>query len=134
MPIAVDLLNQRPLKRNGNVAPGSINSMFDDFKVREARKKHNVEVPKELNFHQQNKLQENYEKSKNNFQVDDFVYLDYKEDTFAKSFNLKISIFFLKDIQNQTRSLNKMFERSSISFSSFQYNINYNTKNIEKLD
>lgn len=96
LPIAVDLLNQRPLKRNGNVAPGSINSMFDDFKVREARKKHNVEVPKELNFHQQNKLQENYEKSKNNFQVDDFVYLDYKEDTFAKSFNLKISIFFWK--------------------------------------
>ena len=93
LPIAVNLLNKRPLKRNGNVSPGSINSIYDDVKIREARKTQNVIEPKKLNYHDQNKLQAKYEKMKNKFQVNDFVYLDYKEDTFAKSFNPKISIF-----------------------------------------
>jgi hypothetical protein len=93
LPVAVSLLNQRPLKRNGNVSPGSINSMFDDVKVREARQKQNIPIPEELNWKEQNKMQEDYKKFKGNFQENDFVYLDYKEDTFAKSFNLKISIF-----------------------------------------
>lgn len=93
LPIAVNLLNKRPIKRNGNVPPEMVNSMFDDVKVREAQKKQNLNVESELNYKEQNKLQTKYESERKNFQVNDFVYLDYKEDTFAKSFNQKISIF-----------------------------------------
>jgi len=101
LPIAVNLLNQKPLKRNGNVAPGAVNTIFDDAKIREAREKNHIKVPEELNYHEQNQLQANYEKSKGNFQVNDFVYLDYKEDTFAKSFNLKISIFYYYNVESR---------------------------------
>ena len=105
LPVAVNLLNKRPLKRNGNLSPGSVNSIYDDVKVREARKNHNITEPTELNYHDQNKLQANYEKSKKNFQVNDFVYLDYKEDTFAKSFNPKISIFIFYCVESVVHSI-----------------------------
>jgi hypothetical protein len=101
----VNLLNKRPLKRNGNVSPGSINSIYDDVKIREARKTQNVIEPEELNYHDQNKLQAKYEKMKNKFQVNDFVYLDYKEDTFAKSFNPKISIFIFYCVDSYLDSI-----------------------------
>ena len=91
LPIAVKLLNERPVQKIGNLAPGTINSMFDDEKVRQAIKAENIPKIEEPNWHEQNRLQAEYEKS-NGFQKNDFVYLDYKEKTFAKSFDLKISI------------------------------------------
>lgn len=91
LPIAVKLLNERHVKKIGNLAPGNINSMFDDEKVRQAVKAQNAPQAEEPNWHEQNRLQAEYEKS-NGFQKNDFVYLDYKEKTFAKSFDLKISI------------------------------------------
>jgi hypothetical protein len=91
LPIAVGLLNQRPLKKIGNLAPGSINTMFDDVQVREALEAQGKPLPEEPTWREQNKLQADYEKS-NDFQKNDFVYLDYKEKTFAKSFDPKISI------------------------------------------
>jgi len=91
LPVAVKLLNERPVKRIGNLAPASINSMFDDVKVREAQKLQKQIGPEEPTWREQNTLQAKYEKSPG-FQKDDFVYLDYKEKTFAKSFDLKISI------------------------------------------
>lgn len=91
LPIAVNLLNKRPLKKIGNLAPGSVNSMLDDIKVREAQRDNCVPVYEEENYKVQNELQQSYEKS-SGFQVNDFVYLDYKEKTFAKSFNAKLSI------------------------------------------
>jgi hypothetical protein len=42
---------------------------------------------------------------KNKFQVNDFVYLDYKEDTFAKSFNPKISIFIFYCVDSYLDSI-----------------------------
>lgn len=91
LPIAVNLLNQRPLKKIGNLAPGSINSMLDDVKVREAQKDNCIKVYEEPNYKIQNEAQESYEKTAG-FQINDFVYLDYKEKTFAKSFDQKLSI------------------------------------------
>lgn len=91
LPIAVNLLNQRPLKKIGNLGPGSINSMLDDIKVREAQKDNCVPVYDEPNYKIQNEAQKNYEKSQG-MQVNNFVYLDYKEKTFAKSFDPKLSI------------------------------------------
>ena len=94
LPIAVNLLNQRPLKKIGNLPPGSVNSMIDDIKVREAQKDNCIPVYEEQNYKIQNELQQNYEKS-SGFQFNDFVYLDYKEKTFAKSFDSKVSIFLI---------------------------------------
>jgi hypothetical protein len=66
LPIAVGLLNKRPLKRIGNLAPGSINTMFDDVKVREAVKKSGIPIKEEPTYQEQNELQAKYEKSKGN--------------------------------------------------------------------
>ena len=68
--------------------------MIDDIKVREAQKDNCIPVYEEQNYKIQNELQQNYEKS-SGFQVNDFVYLDYKEKTFAKSFDSKVSIFLI---------------------------------------
>ena len=92
LPIAVKLLNERPVQKIGNLAPITINSMFDDQKVRTAVKAQNVPKVEEPTWREQNQLQAEYEKS-SGFQKNDFVYLDYKEKTFAKSFDLKISIW-----------------------------------------
>lgn len=92
LPIAVGLLNNRPVKRIGNLAPGSINSMFDDIRVREAVKTQGSStIEKEPTWREQNQQQANYEHHSKGFQRNDFVYLDYKEKTFAKSFDEKIS-------------------------------------------
>jgi hypothetical protein len=91
LPIAVSLLNNRPVKRIGNLAPASINSMFDDIRVREAVKSQGTAEPEEPTWRQQNELQTNYEHQSTGFQKNDFVYLDYKEKTFSKSFDEKIS-------------------------------------------
>jgi hypothetical protein len=104
LPVAVKLLNERPVKRIGNLAPASINSMFDDVKVREAQKLQKQIGPEEPTWREQNTLQAKYEKSPG-FQKDDFVYLDYKEDTFAKSFNPKISIFIFYCVDSYLDSI-----------------------------
>lgn len=91
LPIAVNLLNQRPLKKIGGLSPGSINSMLDDVKVQNAQEQNNTLRYQEPTYISQNEAQKNYEKT-SNFQVDDFVYLDYKETTFSKSFDSKLSI------------------------------------------
>ena len=105
--VAVKLLNERPLQKIGNLAPGSVNSIFDDEKVRQAVKAQNVLKIEEPTWREQNRLQEEYEKS-NGLQKNDFVYLDYKEKTFAKSFHIKISIKMF---------LRRDFERTSFLFS-----------------
>jgi hypothetical protein len=90
LPIATGLVNARPLKRIGNLSPGSINSLADDIAVRQSQKDAQVQVAKEANYKQQNLAQKKYEKS-GKFKIGDYVYLDYKESTFAKSFDLKVS-------------------------------------------
>ena len=90
LPIATRLVNDRPLKRIGNLAPSTINSLVDDVKVREARRRNSVKVPIEENYKDQNREQKEYEKS-GKFHVNDYVYLDYKSKTFSKSFDLQAS-------------------------------------------
>jgi len=93
LPTAVKLLNLRPLKRLGGLAPGSINTMLDDVEVREAVENSCETTATHLpSVKEQNELQKKYENSKAQFQVNSFVYLDNKEKTFAKSYNAKVSI------------------------------------------
>jgi hypothetical protein len=53
-----------------------------------------LNLPTVQNYKEQNREQKKYEKS-GPFHTGDYVYLDYKETTFAKSFDVKISVFFL---------------------------------------
>jgi hypothetical protein len=95
LPIATGLVNQRPLRRIGNLSPGSINTLVDDVKIRQAIGETCLYVPPIQNYKEQNLQQKKYEKS-GKFHIGDYVYLDYKETTFAKSFDLKVSYFYIK--------------------------------------
>jgi hypothetical protein len=53
-----------------------------------------LNLPTVQNYKEQNREQKKYEKS-GPFHTGDYVYLDYKETTFAKSFDVKISVFFV---------------------------------------
>jgi hypothetical protein len=96
LPIAVGLLNKRPIKKNGGIAPEQIKTFVDDVIIRDALKDQGFEpsTSKEETWKQQNKNQSNYEKNqKNVFQKDTFVYLDVKKKhVFSKSFEDQVSI------------------------------------------
>ena len=99
LPRAVELLNSRPMTRNGGVPPEDINSFLDDPIVREAREEHGVQFP-EPNRQEEIQSQENFEKletstgpEKPKLTVGSFVYLDKQQKVFDKSFNLRVSIF-----------------------------------------
>ena len=97
LPVAVGLLNKRPLAKLGGIAPEEINTFRDDSIIRNAQDNSGLSksVPDGGTWQEQNKRQEEYTSNpKNSFQVNSFVYLDIKPKTFAKSFNDQISIFF----------------------------------------
>lgn len=92
LPIVVKALNDRPVKALGNVKPSSINSFLDDVKIREAQTKNNiVQSYVEPDYKTQNSNQSSYETSGNKFQLGTYVYLDFKQNTFDKSFDSQIS-------------------------------------------
>ena len=100
LPIAVSLLNQRPIEKLGNVAPEQINSFRDDEIIRTAQKESGLEAsvtePDGGSWKEQNKTQNEYlANPKNIFQPNSFVYLDLKAKTFSKSFEDQISTIFL---------------------------------------
>jgi len=78
------------MKRIGYLSPGSVNTLVDDVSVREAQEANCVTPAPQPSYQEQNVSQANYEKS-TGFQKDDFVYLDYKQKTFSKSFDLQVS-------------------------------------------
>jgi hypothetical protein len=86
----VEQYNQTPNKKLGGLTPESIHSEFDSVLVNEARKKNNVIEFVEPHFQQQIMDQKTYEENKNNFQVNDFVYLSTNEKLFDKSFDTKV--------------------------------------------
>lgn len=85
-----DDYNNTPLKKLGWLKPSEINTIYDSNLVSKSRQKHNIAVYKEPSFVQQNQNQKEYEKNKRNFQVNDYVYLDFKEDLFSKSFDVQV--------------------------------------------
>lgn len=95
LPIVVKALNDRPVKALGNVKPSSINSFLDDVKIREAQSTNKVNPYHEPDYESQNRNQAAYEASSNKFQLGAFVYLDFKQMTFDKSFDTQISILFM---------------------------------------
>ena len=96
LPIAVALLNKRPLAKLGGLAPEEIQSFRDDGIIRSAQDQSGSSkiIPDGGTWKQQNKSQNEYlANPKNSFQVNTFVYLDIKPTTFQKSFNDQISFF-----------------------------------------
>jgi hypothetical protein len=93
LPYITKALNSRPLKRIGYLSPNDINSPFDNIKVQEAEKEHNIVPYSEPDIETQEENQKKYENSsKNEFQVGTFVYLDRPANIFRKSFHVQVTL------------------------------------------
>lgn len=75
----------------GWLTPNDINTIYDSYLVDKARKKHNISVYREPTFKIQQNNVNNYNKNLKNFQVNDYVYLDFKEELFGKSFDTQVN-------------------------------------------
>ncbi len=91
LPQVVNDYNNTPIQKLGWLKPSSIHSEKDSVNVAQAKTEYNIKTRTEPTFHDQLKNQEYYEKSKQNLQVNDFVYLDFDEKLFDKSFNVSVS-------------------------------------------
>jgi len=88
-----DGLNNTPLKRLGWLTPNSIHSELDSVKVNAARKEANISVYKDPSYKEQFDNQNSY---KGDLSENDFVYLDFQEKLFDKSFDVSVSLFHSK--------------------------------------
>jgi hypothetical protein len=86
----VEDYNNTPIKKLGWLTPNSIHSEYDSVKVEAAQKEFNIKPFREPNFHVQLENQQKYEKDKSKLQVNDFVYLDFNEKLFDKSFDVQV--------------------------------------------
>ena len=91
LPSVVESLNNTPTQKLGWLTPNSIHSEVDSVLVQKAKKQQNISTYNEPNYHIQRKNQQNYEHTKN-VQVNDYVYLDFDEKLFDKSFNVSVSL------------------------------------------
>ena len=104
LPKVVEAYNNTPSKHLGGLTPNSIHSEIDSVNVSNAKEEHNISSFSEPTFDIQRKNQISYEKSKGLLQVNDFVYLDFEEKLFDKSFNVSVMLkilqisFFLQKI------------------------------------
>ncbi len=82
--------NSTPIQKLGWIEPRSIHSEIDSVRVEEAQKKNNLNIYREPNFEQQIQNQKNYESNLKNLQVGQYVYLDFDEKVFSKSFDVQV--------------------------------------------
>ena len=92
LPRIVEDLNNTPITKLGNLTPNSIHSEIDSVLVNQEKQKLNSPTYSEPNFHVQRQNQKNYEKEPNLLQVNDYVYLDFDEKLFDKSFDVSVSL------------------------------------------
>ena len=90
LPTVVKSLNDTPLKKLGYLKPNSIHSEIDSVKVQELKKVNSIVTYNEPNIEIQHENKKVYEKESSNFQVNDYVYLDFDEKLFDKSFNVSV--------------------------------------------
>lgn len=81
-------LNSTPLKRLGYLTPKSITQVRDTVKVNEARTKHNIEIFHEPSYSEQRQNKKLY---KGKFSTGDYVYLDFDEKLFDKSYDVSVN-------------------------------------------
>jgi hypothetical protein len=85
----VDGFNNTPAKKLGWLKPNEITSPLDTIRVKEAREKYHIKVYTEPSFEDQLKNQKAF-LSSNDLKVKDFVYLNFEEKLFDKSFDTKV--------------------------------------------
>lgn len=93
--ITVDALNSTPTSRIGYLTPNSITSESDSTRVQTARKNLNIKSFSEENFKTQLQNQKYYNKTKAQFRVNDYVYLDFNQKWFDKSCDVSVSYFII---------------------------------------
>jgi hypothetical protein len=90
--ITVNALNSTPTQRLGYLMPNSISSETDSPKIQDAKKIHNIPSYQEENFRTQLKNQKDFDDSNTKLKVNDYVYLDFNQKLFDKSFDVSVSI------------------------------------------
>jgi len=106
IPDALMQLNSRPLKRLNGLAPKEFNSQWDDYKVQQAAAASNPQPSTSQSSNSQTNQanasqakptvsqqlanQKAYESNPKLLQVSDFVFVDYKAKSFAKSYEIKV--------------------------------------------
>ena len=87
----VNSLNNTPLKRLGGLTPDSIHNEADTVFVQQAKAKNNVSALKTPTYDEMLSNQSNY---KGDLKIDDYVYLDFNEKLFDKSFDVSVKKYF----------------------------------------
>jgi len=96
--VAVDQ-NLIPQKSLGYLRPVDINTPYDSAKVTKAKKLYNIKVYREPSFAEQEKNTQTYQLNSKNLQINDYVYIDFKQELFGKSFDVQVKLlinFFFK--------------------------------------
>jgi len=88
LPKVTNSLNETPLKRLGWLTPNSITNQVGSVAVDNARKEIGLPINEEPTYKQKIANQKEY---KGDLQVGDFVYLDFNEKVFDKSFDVSVS-------------------------------------------
>ena len=91
LPLVVDSLNARHIQSLGGVQPKEINSFLDDVKIRKAQEVNCVLPYEEPDYKTQNANQSKYlNDAKSPLKVGDYVYLDFKQTAFDKSYDTQV--------------------------------------------
>ena len=89
LPHVIDSLNNTPITKLGGLKPNDIQSESDSVKLNSAQKLHKIKTYSEPSFQVQRENQTTYEKL-GKFKVNDFVYLDFDQKIFDKSFDVSV--------------------------------------------
>lgn len=82
--------NNTPLKHLGYIKPNSIRTQSDSLIVQNSQKKLNISVYNEPSFQIQQQNRKNYDLNKKNLKIGDYVYINFEEKQFDKSFDTKV--------------------------------------------
>ena len=85
-----DSLNNTPLKRLGWLTPNTIKNEASSVFVRNAKKESGIETYENPTFEQQKQNQASYN---GDLKIGDYVYLDFDEKLFDKSFDVSVKYF-----------------------------------------
>jgi len=84
--------NETPLKKIGFLKPNQITSKFDSKKVRDALSKQGIDQPNQPLYKSLQENQQIYERNRNFIQKNDYVYVNFPESKFGKSFDYQVRL------------------------------------------
>jgi len=93
--------NETPAKKIGFLKPNDINSKYDSKKVRDALQTHGLEIKRGPNFDALKQNELSYDKSRG-IQIGSYVYVDFPEERFGKSFDYQVNFWQAKALSHLT--------------------------------